>query len=184
MDSRLMACIGLAIVAVLSTALIVAQRWYNAMPGKYLGAERDRGEGQSGPQMAETVLLDREKRVDRFQVRRLGGDEREVFATEWRNLQARFVDDPQGCLKDADALLRRLMQTLGFPLGDFEHRIADISATHPRLVDSYQAAHQVALRQQQGAAMTEDLRSAILHYRSLFHELLHTGTIGLKPEVA
>ena len=34
------------------------------------------------------------------------------------------------------------------------------------------AAHDIALRQRRGEASTEDLRKAMVHYRSLFDELL------------
>ena len=53
-----------------------------------------------------------------------------------------------------------------------EQRAADISVDHPRVVDKYRAAHEIAIRHQSGQATTEDLRNAIIYYRSLFDELL------------
>jgi hypothetical protein len=79
-------------------------------------------------------------------------------------------------------LVDRLMQARGYPTSDFEQRAADISVTHPRVVDNYRAAHQIAVRHREGQASTEDLRNAIIYYRSLFDDLLHTGTD--KKEVA
>jgi len=108
-------------------------------------------------------------------MRNLTAEERERFVTEWRLVQARFVDDPKGAVTDADDLVARLMQSRGYPMSDFEQRAADISVDHPRVVDNYRAAHQIALRQRQGQATTEDLRNAIIYYRSLFDELLQTG---------
>jgi hypothetical protein len=66
------------------------------------------------------------------------------------------------------------MQTRGYPMTDFEQRAADISVSHPRVVDNYRAAHQIAVRHRQGQASTEDLRNAMIYYRSLFDELLQT----------
>jgi hypothetical protein len=57
-------------------------------------------------------------------------------------------------------------------MADFEQRAADISVDHPVVVENYRAAHAIALRQSSGQASTEDLRKAMVHYRSLFEELL------------
>ena len=40
------------------------------------------------------------------------------------------------------------------------------------MVDDYQAAHAIAARNDRSEATTEDLRQALVHYRSLFEELL------------
>jgi hypothetical protein len=52
------------------------------------------------------------------------------------------------------------------------------------VVDNYRAAHVIAVRHRQGEANTEDLRNALIYYRSLFEELLQAGTAGRKKEVA
>jgi len=43
---------------------------------------------------------------------------------------------------------------------------------HPHVVENYRAAHDVAIRNQQGRANTEDLRRAMVYYRNLFEDLL------------
>jgi len=73
---------------------------------------------------------------------------------------------------DADRLLGDVMSTRGYPVSDFEQRAADISVDHPRVLENYRAAHQAALRQANGQANTEDLRQAMIHYRTLFEELV------------
>src|ERR1700733_10561789 len=90
-------------------------------------------------------------------------------------VQSHFVDDPQAAVGEADLLVDRLMQARGYPTSDFDQRAADISVAHPGVVDNYRAAHQIAVRHQQGQASTEDLRSALIYYRSLFDELLQSG---------
>jgi len=64
------------------------------------------------------------------------------------------------------------MSTRGYPVSDFEQRAADISVDHPLVLENYRAAHEVALRQTRGQATTEDLRQAMVHYRTLFEELI------------
>ena len=89
----------------------------------------------------------------------------------FRSFQARFDDDPNGAVTEADQLLGDVMSTRGYPVSDFEQRTADISVDHPRVVENYRAAHEIALRHSQGQASTEELRQAMLHYRTLFEEL-------------
>jgi hypothetical protein len=64
------------------------------------------------------------------------------------------------------------MRDRGYPMENFEQRAADFSVDHPDVVENYRAAHGVSLANDQGKASTEDLRRAMVHYRSLFQELL------------
>jgi len=68
------------------------------------------------------------------------------------------------------------MQAMGYPIGDFEQRAADISVDHPRVVEHYRSARRIAQANERGEAGTEDLREAMLHYRELFEDLLQTGS--------
>jgi hypothetical protein len=67
------------------------------------------------------------------------------------------------------------MQVRGYPIGEFDQRAADISVDHPVVVANYRVAHEIALRHSRGQASTEDLRKAMVHYRSLFDELLENS---------
>jgi hypothetical protein len=174
MDPKLLVLIVVAILVILAIAWMVVRKQRTIRLQKRFGPEYDRTVRESGPQRAETVLLEREKRVHDFSIRELSAEEREGYQTEWRMVQSRFVDDPQRSVSEADALVDRLMQARGYPMTNFEQRAADISVTHPRVVDNYRAAHQIAVRHQQGQATTEDLRNAMIYYRSLFDELLQT----------
>ena len=64
------------------------------------------------------------------------------------------------------------MTTRGYPVSDFEQRAADISVDHPLVMENYRAAHGIAVRQAAGQASTEELRQAMIHYRTLFEELV------------
>jgi hypothetical protein len=72
------------------------------------------------------------------------------------------------------------MQTRGYPVGDFAQNAADLSVDHPRVVENYRTAHEIALREGQGPGTTEDLRKAMVSYRALFEDLL-SETVE-KPE--
>jgi hypothetical protein len=81
------------------------------------------------------------------------------------------VDGPAIAVNEADQLLRDVMSTLGYPVSDFDQCAADISVDHPQVIEDYRAAHDVALRQVNGQASTEDLRRAMIHYRALFQDM-------------
>ena len=62
-----------------------------------------------------------------------------------------------------------------YPVGDFDQNAADLSVDHPRVVENYRVAHEIALRQGRGPGNTEDLRRAMVSYRTLFEDLLETA---------
>jgi hypothetical protein len=69
-------------------------------------------------------------------------------------------------------------------MSDFDQRAADISVDHSRVVENYRSAHEIALRVGKDAATTEDLRTAMIHYRSLFEELVQAPASVERKEVA
>lgn len=175
MDTTTIVVIVVAVIAIAAVVWIVARQRRTVALKSRFGPEYERTVRERGPK-AEDVLLERQKRVEKFRMRELTAEERERYITEWRMAQSRFVDDPKRAVTDADDLVARLMRDRGYPMSDFEQRAADISVDHPRVVDNYRAAHQIALRERKGEATTEDLRNAIIYYRSLFDELLQNPT--------
>src|ERR1700722_7061301 len=127
---------------------------------------------------AEALLHQLADRVEGLHIRELAQGDRTRFVDSWTKAQARFVDSPGGAVTDADQLLGDVMSTRGYPVGDFEQRAADISVDHPLVLENYRAAHKIALLQTQGKTGTEDLRQAMIHYRTLFEELVR------EPEMA
>ena len=90
------------------------------------------------------------------------------------------MDEPSRAVTEADGLVKDVMRSRGYPVGDFEQRAADISVDHPNVVTNYRAAHDIAIRNKSGKATTEELRQVMVHYRSLFEELLTQSTIHKK----
>jgi hypothetical protein len=183
MDPKL---IALAVVVVLVIAAAIAlymRRRTNTTTGlkNRFGPEYDRAVKQHGSERkAEAKLADRETRVDKLKIRDLDVTESERYLAQWQAVQSRFVDYPKGAVTEADELVSSLMQTRGYPVADFDQRAADISVDHPRVVENYRSAHNIALRLGKGEASTEELRTAMIHYRSLFDELVQVQTTGDK----
>jgi len=145
---------------------------------KQFGPEYKRAVDQYGDQRkAEAALAEREKRVRKLDIRGLTAEEQNRFADSWKRTQALFVDEPSRAVDEANSLVKELMQTRGYPVGDFEQRAADISVDHPNVVTNYRAARDIAERNKSGKATTEDLRQAMVHYRSLFEELLEAPAV-------
>lgn len=186
MDPRFELVIAIVIIvaAIVVTAMVVLRQRRKAQLRRQFGPEYERTVREMGPTRADSVLLAREKRVEKFHIRDLTAEERQRFSSEWTAVQTRFVDDPEGAVAEADQLVGQLMEARGYPMGDFEQRAADVSVSHAHVVDHYRAAHQIAVRQGERQASTEDLRNAIIHYRALFTDLLAASTPGRGKAVA
>lgn len=132
-----------------------------------------RSQGDAGA--AEKVLHQREQRVSRLKIVPLDDDQRSRFADKWEREQAHFVDQPREAVEAADRLVAEVMRARGYPVSDFEQRVADVSVDHPVVVENYRIAHDIAVRDSREPVSTEELRNAMLHYRALFADLLHDG---------
>jgi hypothetical protein len=181
MDTQMWVIVVSLLVAVIIglAAYIYFQKNRTQQLQRRFGPEYDRTVSRHRNQTeAETELRAREERVKKLHIVPLSSADAARFSEAWRDVQNRFVDDPSAAVEAADRQVRELMTKRGYPMGDFEQRAADISVDHASVVDHYRHAHDIALRSQRGAADTEELRKAIVHYRSLFDELLETQ----KPE--
>ncbi len=139
----------------------------------HFGTEYDRAVEKYGKRgRAEAELKAREKRVEQLQIIPLTPADAAKFSDAWSSVQAQFVDSPKAAVSEADRLVKDLMQRRGYPVSEFEQRVADLSVNHPTVVENYRAARNIALRNQRGIANTEDLRQAVVYYRALFEELL------------
>ncbi len=173
----------IAVIVLAAVAIIISvflrKRRTDKLRTQFGGAEYTRAVNEGGGRRkAEAVLDQRAERVESMHIRTLAPADRARFVESWAKVQARFVDGPGSAVTDADQLLGDVMYTRGYPVTDFEQRAADISVDHPLVLDNYRAAHQIAMRQKLGQANTEDMRRAMIHYRTLFEEL-----VG-EPEVA
>ncbi len=188
MDTRLMTVLIVALVAIISVvALLLLRKRKSDRLKQHFGPEYDRVVKEHGAQRAEAVLAAREQRVQKFAINALSRQDRERYALEWAQVQRQFVDDPLLAVGEADKLVTNVMSARGYPMGDFEQRAADISVNYPGIVQNYRSARSIVVLRGKGQATTEDLRQAMVHFRSLFDELLDlpkTEKIGVSHERA
>jgi FtsZ-interacting cell division protein ZipA len=187
LNPKLIVIAAVAILAIVTLAWLYVRKRRSTTAGlkRKFGSEYDRAVLTHGSERkAESKLEDREKRVEKLKIRDLDPSEHERYSKEWEAVQSRFVDSPKGAVAEADDLVSSVMKTRGYPVSDFDQRAADISVDHPRVVENYRSAHEIALRLGKDQATTEDLRTAMIHYRSLFEELVQVPTTVDKKAVA
>ena len=71
--------------------------------------------------------------------------------------------------------MNSLLVSRGYPAGGFDQRAADVSVHHSTLVGPYRQANAIALRAGRNEATTEELRTAMIQYRTLFDALLNAN---------
>jgi hypothetical protein len=163
----------IVLLVILLVAMVVNRKRRSQRLRQQFGPEYERVVLQQGDaRHAETVLAQREKRVEKLSIRHLSKADRERYAADWAVVQRRFVDDPSLAAGEAETLVTAVMAARGYPMSDFEQRAEDVSVSYPRVVQNYRQARAISLRHGQGQATTEELRQAMVYFRSLFEELL------------
>ena len=174
----MMILIVVAILAIGAAVWMYIQKKRTQDLRSKFGPEYDKAIDTHGDRAhAESDLAKREKRVAKFNIHSLRNEERVKYAEDWRVEQSLFVDDPRTAVKHADVLVQDVMKRRGYPVSDFEQNAADLSVDHPRVVENYRVAHEIAIRDGRGQSTTEDLRKAMVSYRDLFEDLLEQPVV-------
>jgi hypothetical protein len=147
------------------------------------GPEYDRTlESSKDRRTAERELADRERQHRQLNLRPISPADRDQYTQQWAQVQERFVDNPEQAVHEADQLVMLLMQARGYPAGSFDQRAAHLSVEHGSTIGEYRKAHELLANHEQGEdASTEDLRAALLHYRTLVRDLLKAGATEPQP---
>jgi hypothetical protein len=165
--------IVIAIVVVIGLIAMADRRRRTSALRQRFGPEYDRAvESRQDRRAAEAELRERERQRAAFDIKPLPEDVRARFGQEWQDVQEGFIDQPADAVVAADRLVNSVMLRRGYPMGDFDAHVGLVSVDHPELVDNYRSAHAIQEQAQAQRASTEDLREALLRYRSLFDELL------------
>ena len=168
--------VAIAVVVLVGGLLLLAQRRRRSSLRERFGPEYDRTVQRSdGRRSAERDLGERAERREQLDIRPLPVQAREAFAARWQATQEDFVDGPARAVQAADDLVEEVMRRRGYPVGDVDQQIRDVSVDHGDVVEQYRAAHDIAQLNARQQATTEQLRQAMVHYRALFTELLDDG---------
>ena len=170
-----MSTAAIVVLVVVLLAVLFAAGWFLGGQARSrrlrnrFGPEYDRHlENTQNRRVAERELAEREKRHAKLSLRPLSDTARVRYTEQWTRVQEHFVDEPVEAVAAAEDLVHTVMRDRGYPMDGFEQQAADLSVEHADVVDGYRAAHEIRGR----AANTEELRTALVHYRELFRELI------------
>lgn len=171
--------IALIVIIVLLVLLVVGGVVYAVMRRRRetlqerFSGEYDRTVEETGSRRdAERELLARQKRHDQLDIKPLAPKQSAAYAARWEAAQTTFVDEPQAALVDADTLIQSVMSDRGYPTGNFDTQVEDLSVEHADVLQHYRAAHAITAASERQQADTEQMRRAMQHYRELFQALL------------
>ncbi len=178
MPTWLIVLIVVVAVAVLGAVIwLVTQEMQRKRLQQRFGPEYDRTVAEKdSPRAAQRELAERERRHKELDIRPLSTSARERYVREWAQVQEKFVDEPAPAVAEADQLLTSLMAERGYPTEGYEQQVADLSVRHAKTLEHYRAAH--TTQQKRDGASTEDLRDAMVRYRTVFEDLLTDGAGG------
>jgi PAS domain-containing protein len=158
----------IAVIVVAAVAVAASPQLRRARVRRKFGPEYDRLAKELGPRKAEAELTVRQRRVEALGIRPLSAEQQARYSGEWAAVQERFVDAPAEAVSAADALIWDVMRDRGYPADDKKASVEALSVYHARPLDGYRQAQDIWTR----SASTEELRKAMIRYRTLFEDLL------------
>ena len=163
----------IVLLVVIAAVLLAVRAARRKKLQKTFGPEYDRVVADTGSRTdAEKELLERQKRHSELELRELSPESKARYSAAWEEVQIQFVDNPSEAVTTADRLTTDLIAERGYPTGDYDDQVANLSVEHARTLGHYRDAHEISRRNTAGEASTEDLRQALVHFRALFADLL------------
>ena len=158
MPASSIAVVVILLIVVFGAVTLV--RRSRSMPSQNrFGQEYQRAVRESGGSRGdvERELANRQERMQRMYIEELPAGAKLRYTEEWRTVQTSFVDEPKAAIAKADRLIANVMRERGYQVDNFQ---------------SYLTAHNITERSETGEVTTEDLRQAMIRFRSLFDDLL------------
>jgi hypothetical protein len=182
-----MSTTAVILVAVIIALVVIAAAWLaldarrRALRRRF-GPEYDRLAAEQGNIKAAAELAQRQRHVRQLDLRPLTPEVRSRYNAQWALIQEQFVETPHEALRAATGLVAAAMRERGYPTDDYDQILADLSVEHAHTLNQFREAHEIGMRAD--SASTEDLRQAMIRYRTLFQELVGTnGTGTRRPSV-
>ncbi|MGI9008687.1 MAG: hypothetical protein ACR2FU_21285 [Streptosporangiaceae bacterium] len=178
MSAGVIVAIIVVILIIIAVAIAVPAARRRRLKERF-GPEYDRMVAEQPSQRkAEAELASRERRVRSLDIKHLSPEARTQYMAQWAGIQERFVDQPTAAVGQAQDLVTSVLQERGYPTEEFDQILADLSVEHARTLEQYRAANAISESAANGSASTEDLRQAMIHYRSMFGDLLSDDARG------
>jgi hypothetical protein len=170
--------VAVALVILAIAAWSYSQSRRRAVLRDQFGPEYDRTVGSAGSRRkAERELEERERTHESLELRELSEDARARYTEDWQRAERRFVDDPELAAREADRIVRDVLDERGYPRGDFDEQANAVSVDHPHAVQRYRHGHEMVHGNgASGEQRTENLRQAMVDFREVFEAL-----VGARP---
>lgn len=176
--------IAVVVLLALAAFLVRLELRRQRLRGRF-GQEYDRiREDRAGRRAAEQELTERERRHAELGIQPISPMSRDRYTKNWALIQATFVDQPSKAVDEADRLVVTIMEERGYPRADFEERLAMLSVEHGSVLQHYRDGHDIRGRHAVSQLSTEDLRTAMVHYRTLIEDLLEARPETIRPNRA
>ena len=173
MDNTLIVILVVVALLVIGLVVLNMRKQHSDKLKNQFGDEYDRTvENADSRHAGEQALDERLDRVSQYDIRPLTSAQRDRYAATWTDVQSEFVDHPDNAMRRAHTLIDDVMRDKGYPIDDFDRQYEDLSVNHPVVVKEYRAGHDVITRHEAGDATTEEMRRGMIHYRTLFDELM------------
>jgi hypothetical protein len=181
MDAWVWIVVAVVVVAVIAVVVVAvaARRHRRDSLRSSFGEDYDRRVRETGNRRrAESQMVDLRDRHDQLQIVPLAPAARQRYLERWQELQSRFLDQPGHALDAADVLVREVLTARGYPT-DHDEQADMVGVDHPDAVRHLRAAHDTLERTRAGLSGTEDVRVAMIQYRSLLERLLAAEPAGV-----
>ena len=179
MDTTLIVILVIVALVVVGLVVLNMRKQHTDKLRDQFGEEYDRTVERSDSRTAaEKALDERKERVEKYNIRPLTVAQRDRYVATWDDVQKEFVDHPDNAMNRAHTLVDDVMRDKGYPIDDFEHQYEDLSVNHPVVVKEYRSGYDIRTRHQAGDATTEEMRRGMIHYRTLFDELMRDVDAG------
>jgi hypothetical protein len=156
----------IAVVVVAAIVLLGPPLLRQLRMRRQFGPEYDRLAKELGSRKAAAELTERQRRVDALGIHPLSAEQQASYSGEWTAVQERFVDAPAAAVSAANTLIWDVMRDRGYP-DDQKASMEALSVYHARPLDGYRKAQDIRTE----SASTEELRTALIRYRTLFQDL-------------
>ena len=164
---------GVVVIGALVAMSMSRSRRSSGLRDKF-GPEYDRTVTEAGSRRtAERDLKEREELHDSLDIRPLSEAARDRYTEDWARAERLFVDDPELAAREADRIVRGVLDDRGYPNDDLDTQTAAMSVEHPNAVQRYRHGHDmVHANDASPEERTENLRKAMVDFRVIFEELV------------
>ena len=160
--------IVIAVIVVAAVVVVASAEMRRARLRRQFGPEYDRLVKKLGSKRkADAELTERERRVRALNIRDLSPEQQASYSGDWAAVQERFVDTPAEAVGAAHVLIGNVMRDRGYPVDDRTATMDALSVHNGSAMEGYRSTMDLRT----DSASTEQLREAMIHYRTLFEDL-------------